>query len=621
MNPSLPSRGAWPFALALLTLLACVKRPVDYEREYARTLAPKQQQASKPGAAPQPRRVVRVRLHAEARYRTQVLHWERAFQEQLRRATANVQGDLGVVFELEEARPWTLAADPSDMEAALRELEALDPGQDVDLVVGLLPALQAFTSSHHALGRARLFGRHAVVRGMENPDEHQRILAVLRHLPAAEQDALYRERKLHKETAVLLHEWAHTLGVLHESDSHYTMHGEYHVRQAGFSPASLQLLSTALRHLPQARREREAQRAWARELQEVLRTTKYEAWAEADKAETLAWTERVLEGREALDPEPEQPLTLQDRKRFDDVVKAERAGRLEVALQMLEPLVRGYPRNSEVQVMGCYLATRVAPAQPTTRERCAATAAAHPRDPSSSLNLAHLLLRASKAAEAEEHLLEARRRLLAHPPAQPGLWLVLAEGLRAASCVTWAEEAAARAKDAPGAADVTAWGQRMRRWMGLRAAAGAAPVAPEQEGAFVRRVRVLEAQLQEQALAPARSGIAKLGRDFPKASVVQVLQCELSLRSGQMGPARAACRRALAADDELVQAHYLLGWMADMTGARAEARRHLERVVVLEPPHTEAWQLLARQYQAAGMAAELASLKARYREEFARELR
>jgi hypothetical protein len=79
--------------------------------------------------------------------------------------------------------------------------------------------------------------------------------------------------------------------------------------------------------------------------------------------------------------------------------------------------------------------------------------------------------------------------------------------------------------------------------------------------------------------------------------------------------------RALAADGELVQAHSLLGWMADMAGGRAEARRHLEQVVVLEPQHTEAWQLLARQYEAARMGQELSALKARYKAQFARELR
>ena len=77
----------------------------------------------------------------------------------------------------------------------------------------------------------------------------------------------------------------------------------------------------------------------------------------------------------------------------------------------------------------------------------------------------------------------------------------------------------------------------------------------------------------------------------------------------------------MAAHEEAVQAHFILGWLASASGPREEARTHLERVVALEPLHRQAWQLLAEQYRAVGMAEALKTLQGRYREQFAQELR
>lgn len=624
MNLSPSPRGAWPRALALLLLtsLACVKRPVDYEREYARTLAPKQQ-APKPavaGAERPARRVVRVRLYADALYRRQVLHWEQGFREQLRRATQETEGTLGVVFELDSAQPWSLAADRYDLDAALAELESLDAGNDVDLVVGLLPALRAFSASHADLGRARMYGRHAVLRGMENPDEHQQILNVLRHLPAAEQDQLYRERKLHKETAVLLHEWAHTLGAVHESDSKFTMAPLYEVTQEGFSPPTLQLLALSLRHMPLAHRDPEARRAWARELQQLLTTTAWAAWEGPDKVQALEWTARVQEGREPLPREPPQQLSARDRARFEQVRSLDQQGRVEVAAQTLTPLVGLYPRNPAVQVMACYLGLRVAPTQDSTWKQCETTSQAFPEQSSAPMNLASLRLDAGDAAGAQLYLAEARQRMLTHGLEDTTSWAHLAGLLRNASCVTWAEEAAARAKGAKGAAEVQSWAARTRLWSGLPPPGAPGAVAPEREGDFVRAVRRVEDQLVKKALPQARGSIAKLGKDFPGAAVQQQLECELQVRAGQLGAARTSCQRALKAQDSLVQAHFLLGWMADASGARPEARTRFERVIAFEPAHAEAWRLLARQYRALGLRAELDALEQRHRQQFSRAL-
>lgn len=606
----------------LLIGMGCAKRPVDLEREYAKTLAPKRlEPAPPPEPTSAPRRVLRVRVYADVDYRAQVLHWERGIASQLQRASDVVREPLGVVFELESTRPWQRTGREDSLGAPLTQLEALDPGEDVDLVIGLVSALPAFTTSHHQLGYARIFGRHCVLRGMENPEEHQQLMALFTHLPAAERDTLYKERKLHKETSVLLHEWAHTLGAFHVGDSRWMMSSTYDVSQAAFAPQTVQLLATSLGHLPGGRRELAAQQAWARELKALLASTDWPAWDGPDKDYVASWAERVLASTALLAPDgTEPPLPPVDRQRFSEVLSLEKQGRVEMAAQAMEPLAERHPRHEQVQTLACYLAVRTAPALPSTRERCEAADTRFPTQPALPMNLALLHLQAGRHAEAQAALLKARERVEAQAAQDAGVWGDLAGLFQGASCVTWAEQAAARAPGTEAAGRVLAWASRTRRWVGLPADLERTGVAPEREGELVRSVRDIEDRLHRGELEKGRVGIATLARAFPRAPSVSVVQCELHLLSGRLGPARTACQKALAAYEESVQAHLLLGVLAANTRAGKEARAHLERAIALEPAQEDAWRMLARQYRAAGRSEDLRGLKERYRARFSRDL-
>jgi tetratricopeptide (TPR) repeat protein len=621
VSPRLTGALCAVFTLLVLGGSGCVKRPVDYEREYAKTLAPKRLENTSQAPASGPRRTLRVRVYADADYRSQVLRWQPAIEAQLRRASAVTEGPLGVVFEVDSARNWDRAGGSQDLDAVLNQLEALDPGEDVDLVIGLVSALPIFTTSHHQLGVARLFGRHCVLRGMDNPEESKALLSVFTHLPDAEREALYRERKLHKETSVLLHEWAHTLGVFHVQDSQWMMSPGYEPSQAAFAPQTQQHLALSLRHLPQGRRDREAQQAWARELKALLTNTVWSDWEGPDKESALAWTDRVLAGHEPLGPEPASPLLPADRRRLDEVLALDKQGRVEVAVQQLEPLVQRYPRDEQVQVMACYLAVRTAPKLPATRERCEGAITRFPHQVPLLMNLAALHIEAENHAEAQALLLKVRQHLESQSKSPAEQWAALAGLFRNAACVTWAEQAAAKAPGNTDADQVLAWATRTRRWKALPVDAERSGVSAEREGEFIRAAKAVETWLEQEAMGKARTQLAALSKAYPRAGLVQVLQCELQLRSGQLGPARTACRKALAAHEESVQAHFLLGWMAANTRAGQEARAHLERAVALEPAHTDAWKMLAEQYRTAGKSTELKDLQERYRTQFARELR
>ncbi|XXF79784.1 hypothetical protein P2318_08495 [Myxococcaceae bacterium GXIMD 01537] len=607
--------------LLILPGLACVKRPVDYEREHARSLAPRQVEASATAAPEAPRRMLRVRVYADADYRRQVLRWEQGIGVQLRRASEVVQGSLGVAFELESVRPWERPSAGPELDTALKQLEVLDAGEDVDLVIGLVSALPVFSASQHELGKARMFGRHCVLRGMENPEEHLQLEALFKHLPDGERDALYRDRKLHKETSVLLHEWAHTLGAFHVRNTHWMMSAGYEPSQSAFAPQTLQLLGVSLRHVPDGRRGGEAQRAWARELKATLSSLSGPDWEGPERDSVSAFLDRVLAGEAVLTEEGPPPLSPEDRQRLDEVLALDRQGRVELAAQLLEPLAQRRLLDERVQVMACYLATRVSPKLPSTRERCEATAARFPQQPAPLMNLAVLHLNSGTPAEAQPYLLRVRQQLEARPAVDAAQWSDLASLFQSASCVTWAEQAAAKAPGAQGTDEVLAWAQRTRRWTGLPEDSTRSGVPVEREGDFVRATQEVQSLLEKGAAAQARTRLTRLSKDFPRASGTRVLQCELALVSGQPAPARALCREAVAAHDEAVQAHLYLAVIASRTAAGGDARKHLERVVDLAPEFTDAWRMLAEQYRAAGQTQPLQELRERYRARFSRELR
>jgi hypothetical protein len=159
-----------------------------------------------------------------------------------------------------------------DLRDVLGELVDVDAGVDVDWVIGLCAAPARFTTSHHDLGMATLLGKHFVVRDMNDAVEAREIARVFPDMGEADRLRLYAARKAHKELVVFLHEWAHTLGALHERGDGRLMGDAYSHEASTFSESEAGVIERALaiRAIPgdtREAREARAERRYQRETQ------------------------------------------------------------------------------------------------------------------------------------------------------------------------------------------------------------------------------------------------------------------------------------------------------------------------------------------------------------------
>jgi tetratricopeptide (TPR) repeat protein len=243
----------WVLGLAL-GLAGCGSR--DPDRTLREKLRPAQVEVPVAPERPVEVRTYALRVWATPGYRAENRDWQARFAALLDRAEAITGPLFGVRFAVSEYREWTPEPE-GGLESALAALKRLDPGDGVDWVVGLATALPVVTSNQHQLGYAGYFSPHLVMRGLHDAAEYDAMARGLRHTDAEVRDRLYHDRLLHKELAVFLHEWAHTLGAIHVRDDHDFMSPVYLPEQAAYSPADERILRRSLDELRRPAAERD----------------------------------------------------------------------------------------------------------------------------------------------------------------------------------------------------------------------------------------------------------------------------------------------------------------------------------------------------------------------------
>ena len=202
-----------------------------------------------------------------------------------------------IVIESVRALPENIPSQ-TDLDVALKKLQAQDEGQDVDLVIGLVGALPVASFSFYELGRARVLGKHLVLRSMSNPDEI-RALDTFDAVDPEDRSRLYQERKRHKEAAMLLHEIGHSLCALHVRITSDLMHPSYHQTMQTFAPQNVELMKLALDERLRSAEDQDLP-ALATALKLRLEAATWEGFLEQERQQLLA----MLDGLIAVPSQP-----------------------------------------------------------------------------------------------------------------------------------------------------------------------------------------------------------------------------------------------------------------------------------------------------------------------------
>lgn len=501
--------------------------PGSVQHDAARKMAPVKMQLRPSGGEAPEVRTLRVRVWAAADYRRQTVEWQSRFRRIVERVNALCRGWPGVRFEIVDVRDWERDSEKPSMAALVDDLAATDAGDDVDLVVGLVAALPVFPGAIENIGMARFFSKHMVMRSLHDLAEYNEVRRLFDTLTDREREALLVSRKLHKEQVIFLHEWAHTLGVIHDRRPSALMSPSYDSEQVGFDETEARLIEIGLQHRrddgPRWREgsageiralvEKSPDPDWdPKDRQQLLEMVTPMRQAAAPPAATKAPAATTAPPAPPAPPAPtEGPLGEADRATLAEARALAEAARYDEALHQLAPLEAHHARSPEVRLAVCGLAYRHPPGAARAalaESACKQANEVAPRDPRPQLYLAALYLEANDMSRARAPLSRAEELLAA--AADPAAWKLLAQLLEKARLPTMAVQAARHA-DATTAAEVDRWASALRQKMDLPADG----VTPELEAEYIRVVETARAAFgtrrEASAIASAQSEFAGLG--------------------------------------------------------------------------------------------------------------
>ncbi len=625
-----PRRGGLgsPGAVVLVVVLmvglvgGCFRpSPTELQRRWADQLRPARFDVE--SAPPVAIRTLKVRVHADEGHRSALLGWQVRFYDLVERVNPALRRAIGAELEILSVGDWKRSTNAGgDLLGALTDLQRHDPGDDVDLVVGLTTPLPTVSMVHSDLGMAYLLGRHIVLRPGDDLQEFQAFERSLDRLSEEERERLYLQRRRHRSALSFLHEIGHALGALHANEPTAIMAPRVHPKAAAFTQENLQLMRAglALRDQPLGEVDDSAYRA-------ALEASDDRAFAPEARARMLALVaggRRSLARTTELDVHPPELGPSGQYEGTSDAELTRRAGAIadespEAAWAMLEPIVRRNPDDAEVHRVACEVSYRRHDASDETLAWCRRAVELAPSV------LEPLLLRGAvhqRRGERREALADAQaaeRLLMQSKPDSAAAWTNVARLYQSLSSVTWAERAAERADDPELVREMRDWSRKIRRTYRLPENAAERGVPPAAESGYV----ALRAELAAAAGRGDVRGVQKLQerlrQKYPKLAVSPAA-CRVLVDRRQWAEAWPRCRVAARRLPKSADAQTLAAVAAFGAGRPREAIGPLQRALRLAPERKDAWRLLATAYRLTGRAQALRQLERRYDRRFGEPL-
>lgn len=598
--------------LALLCLLvACGGAQIQERKAPAEKLekvGPATLVATKPKKGdPRP---AKVRVWVDAGVRA-VEGWKDDINDQIDYASQLLTPLLGVRLDIVKIESWNRTGDPS---RALADLRAADEGNEVTWVIGYVTASDTASKAMSELGDAQLLGKHVVVRAWARDPEIVALAPSLPDVDPALRHEIINSHKRHKQTVVLLHMLARTLGAIHEGDPTWIANPSYSPKQASFADRTRDLMQTVI----DRRLADEPTEAIAKELLEKVSKENWGGWLPGHRDEVTQLLTAMVNAARQGETAAEVPVAALEQ--FERIKALGRRGDMANAMAELDNLLVAYPANATIHMLKCELMlAKAGLADPATRAACARVSELAPGDPSPHFAIAEVHAKAGDAQKARAELQVAAGKIAGLKVDADKFWKRLIAIYQAMGSLTWTEEVIAQAKleKDPLAAVIASTRAR------YGVPRGAKFVRPEDEGRLVNAVREALGLVYANKYAQAEKAIAAGERKWPGAPGFSAVRCDLALRKSQLPAARAACAKALAADPNESWALYLSGVIAlkDTSPAGTKAGiDKLKKAIAADPELGQAWRTLAKAYARAKDNAALEQLGNDYAAKFGQPL-
>lgn len=537
--------------------------------------------------------VLKLRLYADQSHRAQIIGWKSHFERTLNRANRVLETDVGISFEIIAAEPWNRSEPiPDDLNDALYELARLDSGEGADLVVALVSAAPMFTPDLHQLGAARGFGKHVVLRGMDD----------LKEAADLQDEGVYEERVGHRETAVFLHEVGHIFGAIHFDRSDSFMAPRWSPDQARYDELNLEMLERVVGHRLRARGATALDEEAIADIRALLDEPR---WADHDQKHRANIRAAIELG--ALADQVVHPHYAEARRLFE-------ADRIEDAWNLVEQIRAESPPDPHLLELACAIAVRRSRVSvPDVDEACGAAINALSDRTGPMLNLVWAKIESKNYPEAHRALANMRAYCSGGRCDEDALGQ-LAQLNASFGLLTFAEEIARTATSARGAQEALERAKNIRKICGLDAGE---QFPHEREDEYIRACHEITADLAKRDGKAALAAVERL-RKIGETAGIHYFACQAHLVSFAISAAEAECRTSITLRPNVSEVHLLFGLTLSAGGKSQEAIRAIERARALDPAHEPSWTFLAREYQRTKQTAKLKALKAEFETTFGR---
>jgi predicted Zn-dependent protease len=554
-------------------------------------------------------KTIHVRIWVDAGMRA-TPKWREEIIDQADYASQLLAPLAGMRIAIDKISEWNRTTDPHASLAALAEV---DKGEGVTWVIGYVTPGDVASKAMSELGFAEPLGKHVIVRGWSEKAETTALTMLLPDLKEAEKAEVISAHRRHKQSVVLLHMLAVTLGAIDEADPTWIQNPTYSPKQVGFSDRNRELLQIAL----DDRNAEGTEQTQAKKLLEAIEKSEFGGWLPPSKEEVTKRLRIAVDAGKSGRTAKAVPVAAYDQ--FSRIQTLAKQGKGKDALVELDNLLIAYPGNAAMHQLRCEIllalggpaaaaAAKAVPKNPKAPKQpppppvdwkgaCAKASEAAPGDPTPHVAIAnsYAQIKDWKAARAELALAETKIGNLPLKAEIDDAWRKVIALYNGMGSMTWTEEALAKSKleNEPVAAEIS---QKRARY---GVPQGAKFVAPEQEGQLVFAVRAALDLVYASKYADAERALAAVEKQWPGAPGAAATRCDLHLRTGQLDAARAQCAKAIAAHPRNSWALYLSGVIALKPGSDAGTKQgidQLKKAIAADPDLGQAWRTLAKAY-------------------------